>query len=51
MERETAKFIVEVTLDPIPGAFHTNADAENWIQMALDRTIGHYDPKVTPIEE
>lgn len=51
MERETAKFIVEVTLDPIPGAFHTNEYAQEWLQEMLNQTIGHYDPQVTSVEE
>lgn len=42
-----ATFTVEVTLDPVPGAFHTAENALNWVQGILSASIEHYNPKVS----
>ena len=44
MERKRIKLVVEVDLDPVPGAFHTKEDACFRIQQLLMNAIPHYDP-------
>lgn len=39
--------LVDVELDPVPGAFHTPESAERNIQNILSRMIPHYKPTVT----
>ena len=45
MKRDT-ELIVTVTLDPIPGAFHTAESAREIVQWILKERIGHYSPRV-----
>lgn len=50
MERERVAFTVIMSLDPVPGAFHTKKDAEDYLTAMLLSSIPHYDPVVIPIE-
>lgn len=43
----TAYISVEITLDPVPGAFHTIESAVSIIQNILNETISDYHPKVS----
>jgi hypothetical protein len=49
-ERVTLTITVEVNLDPIPGAFHTERSAKEAVQdicrHALAERIPHYEPIV-----
>jgi len=47
MDTHRISLTVMVDLDPVPGAFHTRASAEEHIQALLLSTIGHYNPVVT----
>jgi len=38
--------LVQVNLDPVPGAFHTPQSAMSHIQTILDSSIPHYEPEV-----
>lgn len=42
----TITLTVEVRLDPIPGAMHTEQSARDIVQNILDHSIGHYNPIV-----
>jgi len=46
MDREKVTLIVELELDPIPGAFHTPESAQRIIQNALDQFVSAYKPQV-----
>lgn len=49
-QRVTLTISVEVDLDPVPGAFHTQRSAqeavEDILHHALRTRISHYNPKV-----
>ncbi len=51
MDRKRVKLIVEVDLDPVPGAFHTKESAVFYVQSILMRSIPHYDPSTDLLEE
>ncbi len=38
---------VNVNLDPVPGTFHDEADAQRQVQRILDQAIPHYFPGVS----
>ena len=43
-ERRKAVILVEVDLDPVPGAMHTGEDAAKHVEHCLE-SIKHYNPK------
>ena len=43
-ERRKAVILVEVDLDPVPGAMHTGEDAAKQVAHCLE-SIKHYNPK------
>ena len=43
-ERRKAVILVEVELDPVPGAMHTGEDAAKHVEHCLE-SIKHYNPK------
>lgn len=45
------QFVVTVNLDPTPGEFHSETNAEKVIQKILDDRIEHYAPRVTRLSE
>lgn len=47
MKRNRVKLIVEVDLDPIPGAMHTPMSAMEFVFAILNQRIPHYDPEVS----
>ena len=44
-ERRKAVILVEVELDPVPGAMHTGEDAAKHVEHCLDSMMKHYNPK------
>ena len=44
LERRKAVILVEVELDPVPGAMHTGEDAAKHVEHCLE-SIKHYNPK------
>ena len=44
LERRKAVILVEVDLDPVPGAMHTGEDAAKHVEHCLE-SIKHYNPK------
>lgn len=46
MEREKIKLLVEIELDPIPGAMHTPESAVMIIDRILFNLLGPYKPRV-----
>ena len=49
MERERVQILVEVDLDPIPGAFHTPDSALWQVEDILRGSIPHYNPMTTKV--
>lgn len=47
MERNRVRLLVEVDLDPMPGAMHTKQSAEESIFSVLYRSFPHYNPTVS----
>lgn len=45
--RKTVTLTVQVDLDPVPGAFHTEEDAAQRVQDILTSSIPHYHPIVS----
>ena len=46
MSTERVALLVYVSLDPMPGAFHTKESARNVVHGVLDERLGHYNPNV-----
>ena len=44
--RKRVRLEVYVSLDPTPGAFHTERDAAQIVERILMERIGHYSPFV-----
>jgi hypothetical protein len=51
VERKRINLVVEVDLDPMPGAFYTPESAQRILQNYLLQAIGHYNPVVTLEED
>jgi len=47
MEQNRIKLEVYVTLDPMPGTFHSKESARNVVDAILKERIGHYNPIVS----
>lgn len=45
--RQRVCFMILVDLDPLPGSFHTQESAQNWVGLTLRRAIPHYNPIVS----
>lgn len=45
--RDRICFFILVDLDPLPGSFHTQESAQNWVGMLFQRTIAHYNPTIS----
>ena len=40
------RLTVDIDLDMVPGFGHEAGDWQAWLQVYLDRTVGHYCPEV-----
>lgn len=50
MQRKRVRILVEMDLDPVPGAYNTPEDCAERVQAHLKRITPHYHPTATFVE-